>query len=75
MSGQVVLLTDPYGNANIFGNPIVEKICHNGSQWIDLIRQFDDALYDAIVTGLIIGFVIGIISISLGAWWKNYGNS
>jgi len=73
MSEQVVFLTDPFQNANIFGNPIVTKICHNGTQWLDLIRQFNQALYNAITVGLIIGFYIGIISVILGFWyWKKF---
>jgi len=73
MSEQITFFNDPFQNANIFNNPVVEKICHNGEQWIELIRQFDQALMNAITVGLIIGFYIGIISVILGFWyWKKF---
>jgi sensor c-di-GMP phosphodiesterase-like protein len=74
MSGQITLLTDPYGNANIFGNPITDTICHNGTQWVQLIQGFDNALYNAMVIGIILGFVIGVVAVILGIWWRNRDN-
>lgn len=75
MNGQIILSTDPYGNANIFGNPVVDKICHNATQWMELIRNFDNALYNAMVIGIVLGFIIGAVGVIAGTWWRNRGNS
>lgn len=71
MSPQIVLTTDPYNTANIFGNPIVERICHNGTQWLQLISDFDHALYNAMVIGIVLGFLIGVVGVIFGTWWRN----
>ena len=75
MTEFIILSEDPFGNANIFGNPVVEKICHNSTQWVQLIADFDSTLWQAIISGLVIGFVVGISSFLIGRWWRNHGNS
>lgn len=62
MSGQIVLQTDPIGNANPFGNEQVYEFCINASQWMQQQQSFKDVAFQFGIICLIVGFVIGFVA-------------
>lgn len=62
MSGQIILTTDPLGNANPFGDEHVYEFCINASQWAAQQQSFRDVAYQLGVLCLIVGFIIGVIA-------------
>ena len=45
------------------------------TEWMKLMSDINQAQYDAMVIGLIMGFTICAIGILVGTWWKNRGIS
>ena len=55
--------------------PIFSNITYTNAEWMKHISDIQQAQYDAMVIGLIMGFIICAIGILVGTWWKNLGNS
>ena len=62
---------------------IQPNVTYTATEWMAVTQQFNTALTDAMTAGVIIGFVVGIVALSAGnwwrdtgrEWWKNHGNS
>ena len=54
--------------------PLLSNVTLTATEWMKLVSDFNQAQYDAMVIGLIIGFTICAIGILVGTWWKNRGD-
>ena len=54
---------------------LIKNVTFTPAEWMQLVLDIHQAQYDAMVIGLIAGFVIGMIALKAGIWWKNRGNS
>ena len=55
--------------------PLLSNVTLTATEWMKLVSDIQQAQYDAMVIGLIVGFAICAIGILVGSWWKNLGNS
>jgi hypothetical protein len=62
MGGQIILTTDPFGNANPFGNEEVYEFCINATQWMGQQQAFREVALQLGMICLIIGFMIGVFA-------------
>ena len=51
-----------------------KNVTFSPAEWMQLVSDIHQAQSNAMTAGLIIGFVVGVITLSLGLWWKNTGN-
>ena len=54
---------------------IQPNITFTANEWMAITQQFNTDLTNAMTVGIILGFVVGILTLSAGTWWKNRGNS
>ena len=62
MSGQIVFVTDPIGNANPFGNVNVSEFCFNASEWLVQQQQFREVALQLGYFALVVGFLMGLVA-------------
>ena len=55
--------------------PLLPNVTHTAAEWMQLVSDIHQAQYEAVVIGLIVGFVIGMVALKAGIWWRNRGNS
>ena len=55
--------------------PVISNVTYTAAEWMQLVSDIHQAQYEAVVIGLIVGFVIGMVALKAGIWWKNRGNS
>ena len=53
---------------------LLTNVTFTANEWMKLVSDINQAQYDAMVIGLIAGFVIGTIALKAGIWWRNRGN-
>ena len=49
-----------------------KNVTFTAAEWMQLVSDIHQAQSNAITAGLIFGFVVGIVALSLGLWWKNH---
>ena len=54
---------------------LLTNVTFTANEWMKLVSDINQAQYDAMVIGLIMGFTICAIGILVGTWWKNRGIS
>ena len=54
--------------------PLLPNVTYTAAEWMQLVSDIHQAQYEAVVIGLIVGFVIGMVALKAGIWWKNRGN-
>ena len=54
--------------------PLLPNVTHTAAEWMQLVSDIHQAQYEAVVIGLIVGFVIGMVALKAGIWWRNRGN-
>ena len=52
---------------------LAPNITFTATEWIAITQQFNTALTDAMTAGVIIGFVVGVVALSAGNWWRDTG--
>ena len=52
-----------------------KNVTFTAAEWMKLVSDIHQAQSNAMTIGLIAGFVIGMIALKAGIWWKNRGNS
>ena len=55
--------------------PVISNVTYTAAEWMQLVSDIHQAQYEAVVIGLIVGFVIGMVALKAGIWWRNRGNS
>ena len=54
--------------------PLLPNVTHTAAEWMQMVSDIHQAQYEAVVIGLIVGFVIGMVALKAGIWWRNRGN-
>ena len=51
-----------------------KNVTFTPAEWMQLVSDIHQAQYEAVVIGLIMGFVIGMVALKAGIWWRNRGD-
>jgi hypothetical protein len=71
---QITLITDPFANANVWGNPEVERFCFNASEWVVQNQAFKDVAIQLGYFCLAAGWIIGALTVYF-MLKRKYGSS
>ena len=55
--------------------PVISNVTYTTAEWMQLVSDIHQAQSTAMTVGLIIGFIVGIVALSFGLWWKNTGST
>ena len=53
---------------------IQPDITFTATEWLAITQQFNTEMTNAMTVGVIIGFVVGIVALSAGNWWRDTGS-
>ena len=53
---------------------ISTNVTFTANEWMAITQQFNTVLTDAMTAGVIIGFVVGVVALSAGNWWRDTGS-
>ena len=53
---------------------IQPNVTFTANEWIAITQQFNTALTNAMTAGVITGFIVGVVALSAGNWWRDTGS-